>query len=293
MPEATLAAHGARVQARLTALIPGAEGELGRLAEAMAYAVDGGKRVRGALAIETAALCGLSQETGEMVAAAVEAFHAYSLVHDDLPAMDDDDLRRGRPTVHKAYGEDMGILVGDALQALSFEALARIDDPAVVPGGLARAVAGLAGVGGVNGMVGGQWLDLAAERGPRPADPMAHITQIQRLKTGALIRYSASVAAMLSGRDAAPLTGYADAIGLAFQIRDDLLDVEGSPEEVGKATGKDAGRGKATFVELLGPEAARAKAEALVEEAVEALAPFGEEADVLRALARFIVTRRN
>ncbi|WP_370739202.1 polyprenyl synthetase family protein [Roseisalinus antarcticus] len=295
-----LAGHHARVLAHVEAVLPHADparvhdpaDDLGLMREAMIYAMQGGKGVRGALAFETARLLGVSGETALAVAAAAETFHAYSLVHDDLPAMDDDDLRRGRPTVHVKYGDALAILVGDALQALSFHFLASIDDPAVPPGNALVVLQRLAKVGGHLGMGGGQWMDLSAEGRP-PVTVLAHVETVQRLKTGALIEWSATANALLSGAPPAPFETYAEAIGLAFQIQDDLLDVLGTEAEAGKAVGKDAGRGKATFVDLLGVEGARRRAQELVDEATGALEDFGQDAEILRELARFIVTRRS
>ncbi|GGL54577.1 polyprenyl synthetase family protein [Wenxinia marina] len=289
MAEGPGAADARVISDRLAAALPEESGDIGELVRAMRYAVEGGKRLRGLIVLESARIHGVPAAAALDAAAAIEAMHAYSLVHDDLPAMDDDALRRGRPTVHVAFGEAMAILVGDALQSLAFDLVAGIDGvPAERVVDLARR---LARQSGMAGMAGGQWCDIAAERGGRPADPMAHISHIQRLKTGALFRWSAEAGAMLAGADPAPMTAYADALGLAFQIRDDLLDVDGDAAAVGKAVGKDAGRGKATFVELMGADGARARAAALADEAVAALAGFGPEADPLRDLARFAVAR--
>ncbi|MFN3647145.1 MAG: polyprenyl synthetase family protein [Gemmobacter sp.] len=257
---------------------------------AMRYAVAGGKRLRGFLVLETAALHDLPVEATIDAAAAVECLHAYSLVHDDLPAMDDDALRRGQPTVHVKWDEATAILAGDALQTLAFELLAA---PALGPAERRVAlVASLARASGAEGMVLGQALDIAAETAPRPLT-LEEITALQAGKTGALIRWSAEAGAVLAGADPAPLRAYATALGLAFQIADDILDVTGDADKAGKALRKDAVAGKATFVSLLGLEGARARAEALVAEAQEALAPYGGRADVLRDCARFVLARES
>ena len=263
-----------------------------RLSEAMRYAVlSGGKRFRPFLTIETAALFGLPADAVLNVAAALEFIHCYSLVHDDLPAMDDDDLRRGQPTVHKRFDEATAILAGDTILTLAFEVLAHPDthaDPAM----RAELVLTVARAGGASGMAGGQQLDLEAET--TPLSDLAGVLRIQRMKTGALIWAACEVSAIVAGagteaRNA--LRVYANSVGLAFQISDDLLDVEGDAGVVGKATSKDAAAGKATFVSLLGVSGARKKLAALEAEAIAALAVFGDRGQVLTAAARF-VTRR-
>jgi farnesyl diphosphate synthase len=225
-------------------------------------------------------------------ASAIEFVHAYSLIHDDLPAMDDDDLRRGKPSCHKQFDEATAILAGDALQALAFEVLAHDathGDPAV----RVALVAELAKAAGAHGMVGGQMLDLLAETTPELS--IGTITRLQRLKTGALISFSCTAGAIL-GKAAEPLraalAAYAHDLGLAFQIVDDLLDVEGNVVELGKATNKDAEAGKATFVSILGLERARAQAALLAQQSAAHLEPFGSAADLLRQAARFVVERR-
>ena len=258
--------------------------------QAMAYALEGGKGLRGFLVIEGAALHGVAPETAQWAAAAVEAVHAYSLVHDDLPAMDDDDLRRGRPTVHVIWDEATAVLAGDALQAFAFELLAR-PEAAADDARRVALIAGLAEAAGRRGMVLGQALDIAAETAGRPPT-LAEIERLQAAKTGALIRWSGEAGAVLAGVDPAPLRRYAEALGLAFQIADDILDVEGETEAAGKRLRKDAAAGKATFVGLLGLDGAKARAAALVEEACDALAGHGDRAEVLRAAARFVVARR-
>ncbi len=255
---------------------------------AMRYAVAGGKRLRGFLALESAALHGIGADAAMDAAAAVEALHAYSLVHDDLPAMDDDALRRGQPTVHVKWDEATAILAGDALQTLAFQFLTA---PALgAPERRLALVAGLARASGAEGMVLGQALDIAAETAPEPLT-LAQITELQAGKTGALIGWSATAGAVLAEADPAPLAAYARALGLAFQIADDVLDVEGDAAKAGKALRKDAAAGKATFVSLLGLAGAKARAAALVDEAVAALGPYGARGDVLRDLARYVIAR--
>ena len=258
---------------------------------AMRYATTGGKGLRGWLVLEGARMHDVAPERALWPACAIEAIHAYSLVHDDLPCMDDDDLRRGLPTVHRKWDEATAVLAGDALQALGFEMVSDPrchDDPAV----RAELALSLARAAGARGMVLGQALDMAAERADTPLD-LQQITALQAGKTGALIAWSAEAGARLAQADLAPLTAYAERLGLAFQIADDILDVEGDAETVGKAVGKDAGRGKATFVSLLGLECAKARATSLVTEACDALSPYGHRADALREAARFVISRRN
>ncbi len=263
-----------------------------RLWEAMRYAtLGGGKRLRAYLAVEGAAMFGVDRAGALRAGAAVECLHAYSLVHDDLPAMDDDDLRRGKPTTHKAFDNATAILAGDALQTLAFEILA---DPATHPDGAVRAglCLALARAAGAPGMVGGQMVDIAAESAPAPFD-LDTITRLQALKTGALIRFAAEAGGILGGDAAgrAALGRYAGHLGLAFQIRDDLLDVEGDPAAVGKGLQKDANAGKATFVSELGIDGARKAAGAEVEAAMAALTPFGPLARRLREAAEFAIHR--
>jgi farnesyl diphosphate synthase len=256
--------------------------------QAMRYAVAGGKGLRGFLVLESAALHGVDRASALPAAAAVEALHAYSLVHDDLPAMDDDDLRRGRPTVHVKWDETTAILAGDALQTLAFQLLT---DPLIGPAEVRVAlVASLAQAAGAEGMVLGQALDIAAESAAEPLTLEA-ITALQAGKTGALIRWSAEAGAVIGGADPGPMRAYATALGLAFQIADDILDEMGEEAVAGKRLHKDAGRGKATFVSLLGLQSARDRAAALVAEAEAALAPHGDRAGPLRDLARFVIAR--
>ncbi|MFN3955605.1 MAG: polyprenyl synthetase family protein [Pararhodobacter sp.] len=252
---------------------------------AMGHALAGGKGLRGFLVLESAALHGVAHEHALTAAAAIEAMHAYSLVHDDLPAMDDDDLRRGRPTVHVAWDEATAILAGDALQALAFELITTPGQPAAVE--LARTLARAAGAAG---MVLGQALDIAAETAPEPLSLEA-ITTLQAGKTGALFEWACTAGPRMAGTDPAPLAAYARALGLAFQIADDILDAEGDAATAGKRLQKDAAAGKATFVSLLGLEAARARAEALVDEACAALAIHDARAENLRQAARFVISR--
>lgn len=287
--EAALAAAADRVGARLAAEIT--RPPLGPLTEAVAYAARGGKRLRGFLVLESARLHGIPADQAEWPAAAVEALHAYSLVHDDLPCMDDDDLRRGQPTVHRAWDEATAVLVGDALQTLAFELLARAE-AAPEPDRRIALIAALARAAGLQGMVLGQAQDMTAERAATPLD-LAAITELQTNKTGALIVWSAEAGARLAGESPAAMGAYAAALGLAFQIADDILDVEGDSAAAGKRLQKDAAAGKATFVSLLGLDGARARAADLVAEAEAALAGYGADADVLRAAARFVIARRH
>ena len=253
---------------------------------AMRYALQGGKRLRAFLVIESARLHGVHEPEAMPAAAAVEALHAYSLIHDDLPSMDDDDLRRGQPTIHRKWDEATAILAGDALQAFAFELCC---DPAL---GARRIelVAALAKASGAEGMVLGQALDIAAESAASPLT-LEEITRLQAGKTGALIGFAATAGAILAGADTRPLEDYARALGLAFQIADDILDVEGEPGPAGKKLGKDAAAGKATFVSLLGLRGAKMRARALVEDAEAALLPYGQKADTLREAAHFVISR--
>lgn len=258
---------------------------------AMRYAVSGGKRLRAFLVVEGAALHGVDPARALNAAAAIEAVHAYSLVHDDLPCMDDDDLRRGLPTVHVKWDQATAVLAGDALQTLAFDLLS---DPATHADADVRLdlIGSLARASGARGMVYGQALDIAAESADRPLT-LNEITALQAGKTGALIAWSAEAGARLARADIAPMTRYAAALGLAFQIADDILDIEGDAAEVGKAVGKDAAAGKATFVTLLGLTGAKARARDLIDEAIGALEPYGAGADTLRDAARFVISRRS
>jgi farnesyl diphosphate synthase len=277
------------VEARLQELLPAADIAPARLHEAMRYAVLGaGKRIRPLLACAAGEVAEAGLERVVIAGAAVEMIHAYSLVHDDLPCMDDDTLRRGKPTCHVAFGEAMALLAGDALQALAFDALARARMPD--PG---RACALLAEAAGVGGMAGGQAIDLEAVGQPLG---LAELETMHLMKTGALIRAAVRLGAAcgrgLSPAQAAALDAYAHATGLAFQVVDDVLDVEGSAATLGKTAGKDALQSKPTFVSLLGAAAARTRAEQLRRDARAALAPFGGAARRLDELADWIVLRQ-
>ena len=271
-----------------------------RLLAAMRYAsLGGGKRFRPFLVVETAALFKIPRAQALMVGCALEFVHCYSLAHDDLPAMDNDALRRGRPTTHKAFDEATAILAGDGLLTFAFDVLAR---PETHPKSEVRIelVTALARASGLGGMVGGQMIDLAAEGRFGDGTPQRleqdDIETLEAMKTGALLRFGCSSGAILAQAGAAErqaLERYGSAIGKAFQIADDLLDAEGDPATVGKATRKDAAAHKATFVSILGPDGARRKLAALVAEAEAALAPFGRDADVLEAAAHFVANRRN
>jgi farnesyl diphosphate synthase len=277
--------------------LPGEIARPPRLLAALRHAaLGGGKRLRPFLAVESAALAGAQGRGPLLAGCALECVHCYSLVHDDLPAMDNDDLRRGRPTVHKAYDEATAILAGDGLLTLAFDILAR---PEVHPSAEVRIglVLELARAAGIGGMVGGQMLDLAAEGRFEAKRQLAQneIITLQAMKTGALLRFACRAGGILGEADAAvrnALDRYGVAVGQAFQIADDLLDVEGDTATLGKAAGKDAAAGKGTLVSTLGIDGARAKLDSLVADAEAALSPFGEKADILRAAARFIAQRR-
>jgi farnesyl diphosphate synthase len=268
-----------------------------RLLDAMRYAMlGGGKRLRPFLTVECAALFGVDRPQALMAGAAIECVHGYSLVHDDLPAMDNDDLRRGQPTAHKKFDEATAILAGDALLTFAFDITSR---PETHPDANVRAelTKGLARASGIGGMAGGQMLDLAAEGRfeKSPAMQTGEIERLQAMKTGALLHFSCAAGAILGQADAstrAAVDAYGKAVGQAFQIADDLLDVEGDAKTVGKQTGKDAAAGKATLVSLSGIDGARARLAHLVASAEQALAPFGAKADTLKGTARFIAERR-
>ena len=274
-------------------LLPVPEDNSARLVEAMRYAaIGGGKRVRPLLLATVAEMYGASRASAVYAGAAIEAIHVYSLIHDDLPCMDDDDMRHGKPTLHREYDEAIAVLAGDSLHALAFEILGGMlvsTDPFI----RAELVHALASASGHKGMAGGQVMDIAAEEVGGDLD-LHTITRLQQLKTGALLGAAVEMGTIL-GRlpeeRRAPFRAYARDIGLAFQIADDLLDAEGSEEATGKAVGKDEGQGKQTFVTLMGVEPAREQARALVEQAIGHLSHYGEEADLLRELARFIVER--
>lgn len=274
---------------RLLAAPPGLEA---RVYEAMRYsALAPGKRLRPLLVMAGSRLFGVARVSALQVAAAIEMVHAYSLIHDDLPAMDNSDLRRGRPTCHKQFDDATAVLAGDGLLTMAFQVLSDPDthgDPAV----RCELVAALAAAAGGAGMVGGQMIDLLAEH--MPLD-IGAVTRLQRMKTGALIAFSCEAGAILAKAPAEPrlaLRGYAHDLGLAFQIADDLLDAEGSAEETGKPVGADAAAGKATFVSILGAERARAQAVRLVDHAVAHLDLFAQRAELLRQVARFVVSRK-
>ena len=281
------------VDEALESLVPAPNGADGRLLEAMRYSLfAGGKRLRPFLVLSGADLFEVPRAWSVNTAAAIEMVHTYSLVHDDLPAMDDDDLRRGKLTCHIAFDEATAILVGDSLLTLAFEA---VTTPAGHPDAAVRAelACALAQAAGADGMAGGQAIDLAAESRDLNLD---EVIRLQRLKTGALFGFSCEAGAILAGEDGAArkaLRDYAACIGLAFQIADDLLDHEGTEAALGKAVGKDAAAGKATFVGLLGAEEARQRAGALVDDAIAALSAFDDKAGPLRAVARYIVERRH
>jgi farnesyl diphosphate synthase len=286
-----LAGVAADIDAAFDRLLPVPQDPRSRLLEAMRYAaMGGGKRIRPFLLVSTAELYGVQRDVALRAGLAIEAIHVYSLIHDDLPCMDDDALRHGKPTVHCAFDEATAVLAGDALHAFAFELLA---DPLTSGDPFTRIelVATLGSASGLNGMAGGQMMDIAAESSDFD---LQTITRLQQLKTGALLRASVEMGAILGkapveGRG--HLRGYARDIGLAFQIVDDLLDHEGDEAAAGKALRKDAEAGKQTFVSLLGPDRARAQARQLVEQAIAQLGQYGPEADKLRALARYIVER--
>lgn len=281
--EADLKSAGEAVALRLSAALSTLPQS--RVRDAMAHALAGGKGLRGYLVLESARLHGVDTAHALNAAAAIEAMHAYSLVHDDLPAMDDDDLRRGQPTVHIAYDEASAILAGDALHSLAFELVTQPGQPHAAD--LAR---GLAQAAGAGGMVLGQALDIAAETAPAPLT-LEEIIHLQEGKTGALFTWSCTAGPVMSGSSCAALTEYAAALGLAFQIADDVLDTEGDAAVAGKRLQKDAEAGKATFVSLMGLEAAKARAVALIERACVALDEYGSQADSLRDAARFVISR--
>ena len=291
--EAALARNAREVDAVLGSLLPERHDPEGRLMEAVRYStLSGGKRIRPFLVMSSAGLFGVTDDYALRVAAAIEMVHCYSLIHDDLPAMDDDDLRRGLPTCHVKFDEATAILAGDALLARAFEVIA---EPATHPDPRVRAdlVVELARAAGADGMVGGQMLDLLAAQ---TRFGIAEITRMQRMKTGALIAFCCDAGALLAKSGDGMrhvLHAYAHDLGLAFQIVDDLLDVEGDADVVGKRTQKDTDAGKATFVSVLGVDRARAQSDMLAQQAIQHLEVFAEEADPLRSLAHFVVNRRS
>jgi farnesyl diphosphate synthase len=281
----------AEIDRQFDLLLPIPADPRARLYEAMRHAtIGGGKRLRPLLVVAACALFHVDQAAALRVATAIECIHVYSLIHDDLPCMDDDDLRRGKPTVHKAFDEATAVLAGDSLHALAFELLAdeaTHGDPFV----RAELIRELARASGPDGMAGGQMMDLEAEHA---VFDLQTVTKLQQMKTGALIGFCLEAGAImgrLSPEGRAPLRGYARDIGLAFQIADDILDVEGDEAAAGKALGKDVAAGKATFLSLLGIDRARAQAGALVDQAINHLSGYGAEADLLRAIARYTVER--
>jgi farnesyl diphosphate synthase len=293
---ARLESAASRVEAELELILSqeARDGEIvrpERLLSALRYGVlNGGKRLRPFLVIETARLLDAPPDAALRIAAALECIHCYSLIHDDLPAMDDDALRRGQPTVHIAFDEATAILAGDGLLTLAFDVIS--SEETALPADIRlRLVNALSRAAGVGGMVGGQALDLMAEQ-DRPGE--AAILQLQAMKTGALLRYACAAGAIAAGSDdqtVARMTRFGEIIGLAFQLADDLLDVTSDAATLGKATGKDAGRGKGTLVSLQGADAARSRLASLVDEAEAVLSPFGEKAETLKRAAGFIASR--
>jgi farnesyl diphosphate synthase len=292
LPDA-MQSTAAAVTRQLDELLPRAAGPRGRVVDAMRYAcLGGGKRMRPFLVVATARLFDVRDPRALRVAAAIEMVHCYSLVHDDLPAMDDSDLRRGQPTVHKKYDDATAILAGDGLMTEAFAVLAHPDthkDPAV----RAELIQALAEASGSNGMVGGQMIDLSTERNDLDLDG---VSELQSLKTGALIDFACQAGAILGRADEdsrAALRDYARDLGLAFQVADDLLDAEGDAAKLGKPTGQDSHAAKATFLTLLGAQKARAKAKSLSASAAKRLEMFGDKADLLRQMASFVVERQS
>jgi geranylgeranyl pyrophosphate synthase len=284
-----------RMEQALAGRLPGADEIPTRLHEAMRYSVlGGGKRIRPALVFATGRTLGLAEHQVEAAACAIELVHVYSLVHDDLPAMDNDDLRRGRPTCHKAFDEATAVLVGDALQPLAFQLLARDPQLPADPAIRLKLIDLLAEASGTFGMAGGQAIDLAVQG---QAIGIAVVEQMHARKTGALIKVSVMMAAAcvptLNTALSDNLARFATAIGLAFQIQDDLLDVLGDVSTLGKATGADSARDKPTFPAIIGVEASQQRMHKLHAEALEALAPFGTAADPLRLLAEWLLNRRS
>ena len=285
------AASGLKIDALVASILVDPPDPRRKLYEAMRYAaIGGGKRLRPLLVVASARLFGVPRGQALRAGLAVECIHVHSLIHDNLPCMDNDELRRGKPTVHRAFDEATAVLAGDALLALGFEILA---DPKTHLSSDIRAalVLELAKAVGVGGMAGGQMLDLLPQSGQADLDA---VTRLQRLKTGALIGWCVEAAAIMGRASQEPrigLRGYAHCLGLAFQIADDLLDHEGDANSVGKRVGKDAAQGKETFVSLLGAERARTQAELLVAQAMDHLHAFGEDADLLRTIALFAIRR--
>jgi geranylgeranyl pyrophosphate synthase len=284
-----------RMEQALASRLPGADEVPRRLHEAMRYSVlGGGKRIRPALVFATGRTLGLTDDQVEAAACAIELVHVYSLVHDDLPSMDDDDLRRGRPTCHKAYDEATAVLVGDALQPLAFQLLARDPKLPADPAIRLKLIDLLAEASGTFGMAGGQAIDLSVQG---QAIGIAEVEQMHARKTGALIKVSVMMAAACVPTLSAALTNnlgrFATAVGLAFQIQDDLLDVLGDASTLGKATGADSARAKPTYPAVIGVEASQRRMQRLHDEALEALVPFGANADPLRLLAQWLLKRQS
>jgi farnesyl diphosphate synthase len=283
----------AEIDSVFDAMLPVPDDTSARLIEAMRYAaIGGGKRVRPLLVVSTASLFGVNRESALRAGAAIEAIHVYSLIHDDLPCMDNDDMRHGKPTLHKVFDEATAVLAGDALHALAFEILADVETSAD-PFTRSELILTLGQASGMHGMAGGQMMDMVADEEGVQYD-LHTITRLQQLKTGALLAASVEMGAILgkvAPQGRAHLRAYARDIGLAFQIADDLLDVEGDSDKAGKTLRKDEVQGKQTFVTLMGVAKAREQARALVDQAILRLASYGPEADILRALARFIVER--
>ncbi len=283
----------AEIDSVFDAMLPVPQDTSARLIEAMRYAaIGGGKRVRPLLVVSTAGLFGVNRDCALRAGAAIEAIHVYSLIHDDLPCMDNDDMRHGKPTLHKVFDEATAVLAGDALHALAFEILADVETSSD-PFTRSELILTLGQASGMNGMAGGQMMDMVADEEGISYDLHA-VTRLQQLKTGALLAAAVEMGAILgkvAPQGRAPLRAYARDIGLAFQIVDDLLDVEGDADKAGKTLRKDAEQGKQTFVTLMGAPKAREQARALVDQAIGHLSIYGSEADILRALARFIVER--
>ncbi len=291
--QSAIAAAARDADAALDHLLPKPEGAQSRVHEAMRYSIfAGGKRLRPFLVLASAELFGADPKGALRVAAAIEALHTYSLVHDDLPCMDDDDLRRGRPTAHRAYDEATAVLAGDALLTIAFEIICGADTH---PSAETRCLLALklAEAGGTFGMIGGQMIDMHQGEGAK--DPVS-VINLQQMKTGALFEFSCMAGPILGGAgpgDVARLQGYAKRFGLAFQITDDLLDAVGSEEKTGKAVGKDKDKGKVTLISLYGVEGARDEAENAVKSAVANLEPYGKKASKLRDLAYFLLDRES
>ncbi len=285
--QGVLTQAGSVVEGVMDALLPQSESQV---IEAMRYAaLAGGKRMRAFLAIESCRIYRVPEKQALRIAAAVEFIHAYSLIHDDLPCMDDDDLRRGKPTVHIKWDEATAVLAGDALQSLAFETLTAAQT-APDPHARIRLIRSLAQASGAMGMVGGQGFDIAAERS-KVVLGVDEIADLQALKTGQLFRWSAEAGPVIANLDSTAMTEYAGALGLAFQVWDDVLDVEGDPAKAGKRLRKDARAGKATFVSLLGLQGAKRHAVTLVDAAISALERYGLPAENLRNAARFSINR--